>query len=341
MRGRGKRPAPSGASAGTAMQKRLRACCLGIALLLPALCLADTLEADVRAVLSQTRPRPFSGVVLVTRGDEAPVVVAHGVSADARFVIGSLSKQMTAALVLRAVERGQIDLDAPLRAALPQLQEDWAAQVTVRQLLNHTSGVEARGKPLRATPGTAFSYSNGGYDLLGEVLLAASQAPLTKQFAAMFAQCHMRDAGVAGDAGREPVAGFTETDDARFVPASPTTQVAYAASGGVVADVTDLLRWTHCLYGTWLLSEASLSAMTRPDAKREHRWGALGYGYGLQIADTPLGVEYSHSGYVPGYQSMLIYYPADRTTLVVLENISWNTDDTGRAFYFHDALRRL
>lgn len=323
------------------MIRLLRILCLGLAVLAPGLGAAASLEASVSALLASQSPRSFRGVVLIARGDAPPIVVANGVLADSRFVIGSISKQMTAALVLRAAEAGRLDLGAPLLTFLPGLQDDWAARVTVRQLLKHTSGVDARGKPLRAAPGTAFWYSNDGYDLLGEVLERRGGESLSKQFNTLFARCGMSGAGVAGDAGVDPVPGSLEMEDGRMLPASPTTQAGHAASGGVVAAVFDLLHWTQCLYGGQVLSNPSLRAMTRPDATREHRWGALGYGYGLQIAETPLGIEYSHSGYVPGYLSTLIYYPEDRITLAVLENTSWNTDDAGRAFYFHDALRRL
>ncbi len=342
MRGRVKRISASRPPALCAARRILQIVCLGFAALcLPSPCAAESLAASVRALLANQSPRPFNGVVLIARGDSPPIVVAQGVRPESRFVIGSLSKQMTAALILRAVEGGRIALDAPLSIALPDLKDDWAPRVTTRQLLTHTSGVDVRGKPLRAAPGSAFSYSNGGYDLLGEMLERTGGEPLSKQFGAIFARCGMSGAGVVGDAGSDPVPGFSETEDGRLLPASPTTQAGYAASGGVVAIATDLLRWTQCLYGGRVISGASLRAMTQPGATREHRWGQLGYGYGLQIDDTPLGVEYSHSGYVPGYQSMLIYYPGDQTTLVVLENISWSTGNAGRAFHYHDALRRL
>lgn len=302
---------------------------------------AVTLEAAVRAVLDRPESRRFSGVVLIARGDAPPLLVAHGVPPDARFVIGSVSKQMTAALILRAAEEGRLDLDAPLSAALPDLADDWAARVTVRQLLNHTSGVDARGAPLRASPGAGFSYSNGGYDLLGEVLEARLGRPLAAQFSALFAQCGMAGATTSGDPGADPVPGFAEAGDGRLEPVSLARQAGHVASGGVVAGAMDLLRWTQCLYGGQVLGAESLRAMTQPGATRAHRWGTLGYGYGLQLADTPLGVEYSHSGYVPGYVATLVHCPAARLTLVVLENTSWRSTDMGRAFHPHDALRRL
>lgn len=311
------------------------------AVLLSATVAAASLEEAVRTVLAQQAPHPFSGVVLIADGVAPPLRIGMGVPAESRFMIGSLSKQMTAALVLRAAETGRISPEATVAQALGASKRDRAPDVTVRQLLNHTSGFVALGQPLHTKPGEVFAYSNAGYDLLGELLAAVGTASLARQYAGLFAQCGMRTAGVLGDAGIEPAAGFEEADDGRLTRAPATTQRGHVASGGVVADAIDLLRWNRCLYGGVALSAASLGAMTQPTTMRPHRWGMLGYGYGLQIADTPLGVEYSHSGYAPGAISTLAYYPRDALTLVVLENTSWRADDIGRAFHFHDALRAL
>ncbi len=66
--------------------------------------------------------------------------------------------------------------------------------------------------------------------------------------------------------------------------------------------------------------------MTSPQSYRSHRWSEkLSYGYGLQISHDPN--EFSHSGYVDGYSSTLIYYPDYDLSVVVLENTSWDTSD--------------
>ena len=96
----------------------------------------------------------FSGAILVA--DENGVVVqkAYGLAVrewdiantvDTRFRIGSLSKQFTAALILRLAQQGQLDLDATLTSVLPWYRADTGSKVTVRHLLHHTSGIDRSG----------------------------------------------------------------------------------------------------------------------------------------------------------------------------------------------------
>ena len=108
-----------------------------------------------------------------------------------------------------------------------------------------------------------------------------------------------------------------------------------------MSTAEDLRRWNDCLHGGGLLSPASYAAMTkpRPQATRTHRWGRLGYGFGLQVSDEGGERELSHGGYVPGYVSTLIRYPEEGVDLVVLENVSWRAADMARAFWMHDRVR--
>lgn len=98
-----------------------------------------------------------------------------------------------------------------------------------------------------------------------------------------------------------------------------------------------------CLHGGKLLKALTYRAMITPtpSAKRSHRWGVLGYGYGIQVSDREGLQELSHSGYVPGYISTLIYYPKQLFSVVVLENTAWLTNDISRVFSVHDRLREI
>jgi D-alanyl-D-alanine carboxypeptidase len=95
-------------------------------------------------------PRGFSGVAIIAKGTE--VIFSHQADSvngskftnDTQFIIGSLSKQITAALVLREVDQGRVDLDAPID------------------------------KPLKTEPGVSFAYSNLGFNLLGQLVAVTS-----------------------------------------------------------------------------------------------------------------------------------------------------------------------
>lgn len=143
----------------------------------------------------------FDGVVLIAEGDEIVYHCAYGLadyrfftplSTDTRFRIASLSKQFTQAAIGRLIDADLVSLDAPLAEYLPAFPN--AEQITLRQLLDHTSGVPHTNnltwmdmraaltldqivaglseEPLAFEPGTDHAYSNGGYALLAAVMEA-------------------------------------------------------------------------------------------------------------------------------------------------------------------------
>jgi CubicO group peptidase (beta-lactamase class C family) len=115
------------------------------------------------------------------------------------------------------------------------------------------------------------------------------------------------------------------------------------AESGIISTVGNLQRWNRCLHGVKLLKALTYRAMITPtpSAKRSHRWGVLGYGLGIQVSAREDLLELSHSGYVPGYISTLIYYPQQQVSVVVLENTAWLTSDISRVFSVHDRLREI
>ena len=87
-----------------------------------------------------------------------------------KFVLLSNSKQITAVLVLREVDKGKIDLQKNLRVYLPNFPQKWADSVNIHQLLNHTSGIVSLEKPLATKPGSTFKYTDLNYIILGKIV---------------------------------------------------------------------------------------------------------------------------------------------------------------------------
>ncbi|MED5525931.1 MAG: serine hydrolase domain-containing protein [Pseudomonadota bacterium] len=267
-------------------------------------------------------PRPFAGVVLVAKGRD--ITFSQG-DIDRPYVVGSVSKQLTAALVLQGVDDGLWQLDDPIGRYLPALAP-WKAQVTLKMLLSHSSGVVAPDKPLAFAPGSQFRYSNLGYQLLAIALARVRAKPFSTLLAGLYRQCAML--------GGKPIEGFEEQPGGALTPVDTLALMPNdLASGTMVASARDLWHWNLCLHQSPLLSRASYAAMTTAWQQRPYRWGPMGYGFGLQLK----GSEASHSGYLPGYESLLSFDKGQ--TLVVLENVSWQLGDIGRAFYYEDALR--
>ncbi|MBY4675473.1 serine hydrolase domain-containing protein [Marinobacterium arenosum] len=315
--------------------------------------LAERLAQELTALLQKQQPRPFNGVLLIARNDQHIFQYRQGladrqrqipVSVEQRFGLGSLSKQITAALTLRAVEQGLLALDEPIRHYLPTLDKNGSEHITAGQLLNHTSGLKRPGQPPVFQPGSNFAYSNYGYNLLGQLLTKVTGREFADLAAELFQQCGMSSATVGFDTSRTPAfipaaIGYHESAAYQLARADWQPPADAYPSGGLSGTAGDLHRWNRCLHQGKLLSDRSYAQMTQATAKRRHRWGELGYGFALQI-DHPAGVlEYSHSGYVPSYIATMSYYPESQTSLILLENVSWAPDDMSRVFFHHDRVR--
>ncbi|MCL1137950.1 serine hydrolase domain-containing protein [Shewanella pneumatophori] len=277
---------------------------------------------------------------------------------DSSFLIGSLSKQVTATLVLQAVDAGLIDLDKSVshyllkdgnkpRAYVPP-------SVTVSQLLSHTSGLLNLGELPSFKPGSQFQYSNYGYALLGDILEVVYQLPINELVKQLNQQNQLD--GLFAETGdindiKTTHANFilgnsetlTEGADGKslsqLTPVELSIDKPMIAFGGMAASVEAYGRFQDALYNGKLLSPKSLALMTSPQATREHRWGVLEYGYGTQISRDEQLVEYSHSGYLPGYVSLAVYYPKSKVSLLILENTAWDLSDRERTFGLHDDIR--
>lgn len=292
--------------------------------------------------------RPFHGVVLVEDGTRRPGFYSEGfadrekkilLTQKSRFIIGSISKQVTATLVLRLVDRGKLNLDEFIGKYLGE-KVPGAGSVRIRHLLNHSSGIAGEDKPLASESGKTFAYSNLNYILLSRIVEKVTGRHFPETVNGLFHSLGMRDSFAAEVGKSLPiVAGYDEIRLNEFSRTDSAEPLRFPASGGMVSTAEDLVKWTAALHGGKLLSKKTYEAMVTPTITRKNRWGEIGYGFGLQITTNGGKLEYSHGGYVPGFQSLLLYYPETRRTVVILENVSWNLDDQARAFGPHDALR--
>ncbi len=321
---------------------------------------AEELGKKIDAVLSRTAPHPFSGGVLITQGAQAVYArtlgqqrdtAARNPEPDSQFLIGSISQQMTAALVLREADAKHLDLNLPIKRYLPELRDSWAYEVTTAQLLNHTSGIVELGKPLNSAPGTTFAYSNLDYFLLGMLVERVSGTPFTTLAESMFKTCKMVDTmmppseTIANLQRRLPrlVTGYNEQADGTFRIEQGKRLAEHNAENGAISTLADLALWDHCLHGGSVLSYSAYQAMTTPsvNAQRRQSWGTLGYGYGIQVLNADGIQEMSHNGYVGGYMATLLYYPKEKVSVVIFENTAWLQADMGRAFALHDQVRAV
>lgn len=122
----------------------------------------------IDSLLSAPSQTPFNGVVVLSTNGKTFYRKAAGyanfeqkkaITNESEFIIGSISKQITAVIVLRELDKGRLRLEDPIRRYLPQLTEKWADTVTIHHLLTHTHGITALDKPLAFKPNSRHQHA--------------------------------------------------------------------------------------------------------------------------------------------------------------------------------------
>jgi D-alanyl-D-alanine carboxypeptidase len=261
-------------------------------------------------------------------------------TARTEYQIASVSKQFTAAAILRLNEQGRLSLDDPVTRyvdGLPPVYED----VTIRRLLNHTAGVpnftefvrevhqplaparlvdELASRTLQFEPGTAFHYSNSGYYLLGLVIEEVTGQGyadyLRGQF---FAPLGLHDTHYCGELSTPLPAGFVRSRGGRSVRAVPWDPSVLYAAGSLCSTAADLARWEVALGEGRVLSAESFREMTTPAPPPETAV-RMAYGYAMMVDTTEAGPYLHHDGAVSGFRAQVAWYPEEHLAIVVLMN---------------------
>ncbi|SHI65422.1 CubicO group peptidase, beta-lactamase class C family [Cruoricaptor ignavus] len=243
------------------------------------------------------------------------------------FAIASLSKQFTAVLILLQQEEGKLSVNDKVSTYLADFQNITYQDITVHQLLTHTSGISDFGNGLLSKPGEKFSYSNKGYRFLGELIEEVSGRSFDENAAELFAKAGMHhtftpktfDNQNFGSAYTGNAAQYSIVEN---MPARLAENSISTSAGGILSTVNDLNRWNLALFGGKILKPESLKLLTKKYASREHEiLGNVGYGYGIMLNLTA-PEAFFHTGYVKGSPSLNIFYPKTKTSVIILSNIA-------------------
>lgn len=306
----------------------------------------------IDSLIKANNNRFFNGIILVSQNNKVVYSKVKGFTnlesktplvIDNQFIIGSISKQITAVVMLREVDKGRIDLHEPVKRYLPNMSQTWLDSITVHQLLNHTSGVMDWDKTLKFKPSSDFSYSNVGYELLAKIaenVTKKSYATLTNE---IFKICGMKHSmSPKFNQHKSLVNSYVEDSTGKIKLVGGLLVDLGIPSGGMISTAGDLLLWNKNLHGGKLLSKKSYDMMTAASSHRDHFiFGKVDYGYGLQIDPKGKTLEIGHSGYATGFASLNFYYPATKTSLIVLENIAWDADNLKETFKHHVDIRAI
>lgn len=258
---------------------------------------------------------------------------------NTNYRLASMTKQFTAAAIMLLKEDGRLDLSDPIRKWLPSLPPIYQP-ITIRQLLTHTSGIvdfESLISPQRTTqltdadvlrmvsespslyfkPGTDYSYSNTGYVLLGLIVEAASGQPF---------QTFLKERIF------EPLGMDQTLLYVKYGPPVPNRAYGYSwingewartdqsltsstrGDGGIYSSIDDLAKWDAALYDDRLLSDKSRHMMFTAHTKTDVP--GVKYGFGWRITGQSLW----HSGETMGFRNVIIRYPEQHLTVILLSN---------------------
>ncbi|HEY3948451.1 serine hydrolase domain-containing protein [Phenylobacterium sp.] len=315
------------------------------------------IDASVGEWLAKTGAPSVS--IAVVSGGELAYAKAYGsarlspkapATTTTRYAIDSISKEFTAAAVLKLQEEGKLSLDDDLARYLPDLAKPQG--VTIRQALSHTAGFrdywpqdfvtaemtrpasikaiidEWGGRPLDFAPGSDWQYSNTGFVIAGAIVEKVSGQPLISFLKAnVFEPLHM--AGVvdadqqalpAGDAG-----AYTRWGDGPVRPAQKEAPGWLFGAAELGMAPSDLARWDVSLMARSLLAQASYDAYYTPvklkDGKDSH------YSLGLNVRDDHGRLQLSHDGGGSGFLSSNIMWPGQKTAVIAFTNNDWASPD--------------
>lgn len=295
----------------------------------------------------------FGGSVLISQHGQVLLSKGYGFADRAkktpngpqtRFLIASNTKQFTAAAILLLEVQGKLKVSDLICAYIDQCPKAWA-DITIKELLTHTSGIpdyltaihdfygyagppltplqiiaHFRDLPLEFAPGTSWAYSNSGYFLLGYIIEQVSglsyEAFLQKN---ILTPLNLSDTGRYHNSNGLAV-GYRNGSAA---PADFENPSIPYADGCLYSTVEDMNRWEQALTTDALLPATSRAEMFAPQA--DLPVGApsneASYGYGFMIGTDNSGHPIIwHGGTISGYPSIEARYPADDLTVIVLAN---------------------
>ncbi|MCT4637446.1 MAG: beta-lactamase family protein [Bacteroidales bacterium] len=295
--------------------------------------------------------KKFNGVILVTKDTTTIYSKAFGFSdlesktplnMENQFVIGSISKQITAVLILREYEKGNLKLNDKIIQYLPDIKQSWANEVTIHHLLTHTHGIVDLNKPLKFELGSQFGYSQLGYELLAQILEKATGKTFNEISTELFAEYGFKNSYHPDNKKyRDLVKGYEESENGELEYCTNSLK-NYVPAGSFISNAEDLSKWNVLLYSGKLVNEKTLALMRTRYATRLHPiFDKIEYGYGLLFKDGESNTEIGAFGYSPGFVSACYHYPQTDMNLIVLENTARELDDFKETFRVHTELMEL
>ncbi len=252
-----------------------------------------------------------------------------------KFRVGSITKTITAVMILQLIESKQISLDTPLSKFFPSVPN--AKRINIEHLLQHRSGLfnltnledyfsymaipqsqsqmleRINNLEINFEPGAQFEYSNTNYILLGFIL----EKITGKTYAEVLEEKIVKPLGLTDTYLGQKIGTFSNEaysytpNTLGWIPATETDMSVPSAAGAIVSNPTDLHRFIRGLFKEQLTSSNTLQQMlTIKD----------GYGYGVFTFPFYERMAYGHNGGIDGFVSNLAYFPEEEITISLTAN---------------------
>ena len=305
---------------------------------------AESLKSRAQGLVDAGYPAALAAVT-DSKGESAGVAVGKGSleagqapPLDGEVRIGSNTKTFVAVVVMQMVQEGKVGLDEPIETYLPGLIKGEgidASRITVRQLLQHTSGLPehtdyyfssnaaaleniqhyipardlldvALSKPAAFEPGTQWSYSNTNYIVLGMLIERVSQRPVGEQIDQRIikrlglSHTYLPGNGEKKIRGSHPQ-GYHINGEGKLEDVTEMDASLPWAAGAMVSTPSELNTFFQAVFDGRLLTQASIDEM-----KKGVDTGSGGMVYGLGLFGTPLscgGTSWGHGGGIFGYET--------------------------------------
>lgn len=304
------------------------------------------LGAYVASIGANDPTGAFSGYVLVAQHDQPVFSRAYGLAdraanrpptADTSFRIGSVTKQFTAAAILKLEQEGKLRVEDTVAKHLPDYTGP-ARDVTIHQLLTHTAGVPSftddpayeQSKnapatpaqllarfaqlPLAFPPGSKHAYSNSGYVLLGAIIERVSGTT----YASYLRDQLFRPAGMTrtevGDAvGVTDRAEGYQVAEGAIVAADPIDMSIPFAAGAVRSTANDLVRWHRAISGDAILKAPARAKLYTPALQK--------YAYGWIVTEVQGRTAVTHGGGIDGFLTEYWRIPDADVVVIAWTNV--------------------
>ncbi|WP_435577420.1 serine hydrolase [Gilvibacter sp.] len=319
---------------------------------------AQDLKSSVDQLLSAKYPSDSPGIAALIAKDGkviyknsfglANLELSVPMNPDNVFEIGSITKQFTAVSILMLQEEGKLSTDDPIKKFFPDYPEA-GKNVTVHQLLNHTSGIKSytsmpsffsqarndltplelidvfKNEPMDFAPGEQWLYNNSAYIILGAIIEQVSGMSYEDYIEKkIFEPLGMDNSYYGSKTELIPnrAAGYTPTPTG-WRNADFLSMTLPYAGGSLMSCTEDMLLWQEALNDEKLLPQSALQLAFTNTTLNDGSPTNYGYGWGINEINGSRSIE--HGGGIFGYTTMGVYLPEEDVYVIALTNNNGNS----------------